>query len=77
MPQTKQNQNNINQKQYYNKFNKDFKNGPRQKNLKKKKNISTWPVLTPTVLGPGPGVFHSLLTPPHPSVQSRVWGGVA
>ena len=29
------------------------------------------------MLGPGPGVLHSLLTPPHPSVQSRVcvWGG--
>ena len=28
---------NIKQKQYCNKFNKDFKNGPHQKNLKKKK----------------------------------------
>ena len=28
---------NINQKQYCNKFNKDFKNGPHQKLLKKKK----------------------------------------
>ena len=28
---------NIKQKQYCNKFNKDFKNGPYQKNLKKKK----------------------------------------
>ena len=27
---------NIKQKQYCNKFNKDFKNGPHQKNLKKK-----------------------------------------
>ena len=26
---------NIEQKQYWNKFNKDFKNGPHQKNLKK------------------------------------------
>ena len=26
---------NIKQKQYFNKFNKDFKNGPHQKNLKK------------------------------------------
>ena len=31
------NQKNIKQKQYYNKFNKDFKNSPQQKNLKKKK----------------------------------------
>ena len=34
---------NIIQKQYYNKLNKDFKNGPHQNNLKKKmydKNIS-------------------------------------
>ena len=29
---------NIKQKQYCNKFNKDFKNGPHQKILKKKKN---------------------------------------
>ena len=28
---------NIKQKQYCNKFNKDFKNGPQEKNLKKKK----------------------------------------
>ena len=48
-----------------------------KKNLKKKtKNSSTWPVLTPTVLGPGPGFLHSLLTPTRPSVQSRVCGGV-
>ena len=30
---------NIKQKQYCNKFNKDFKNGPHQKNLKKKKEV--------------------------------------
>ena len=29
---------NIKQKQYCNKFNKDFKNGPHQKNLQKKKD---------------------------------------
>ena len=29
-------QQNIKQRQYYNKFNKDFKNGPHQKNLGKK-----------------------------------------
>ena len=31
---------NIKQKQYCNKFNKDFKNGPPQKKKKKKKNIA-------------------------------------
>ena len=31
---------NIKQKQYCNKFNKDFKNGPYQKNLEKKKRIT-------------------------------------
>ena len=30
---------NTKQKQYCNKFNKDFKNGPHQKNLKKKKKM--------------------------------------
>ena len=30
---------NIKQKQYCNKFNEDFKNGPHQKNLKKKKEL--------------------------------------
>ena len=30
---------NIKQKQYCNKFNKDFKNGPHQKNLKKNQNL--------------------------------------
>ena len=30
---------NIKQKQYCNKFNKDFKNGPHQKNIKRKKLI--------------------------------------
>ena len=40
MPRGQKNQQNIkNQKQYCNKFNKDFKNGPHQTNLKKKKNM--------------------------------------
>ena len=30
---------NLKQKQYCNKFNKDFKNGPRLKNLKTKQNL--------------------------------------
>ena len=36
---------NIKQKQHCNKFNKDFKNGPHQKNLKKK--VLEGPTLTP------------------------------
>jgi len=36
MPCDQKNQN-IKKKQYYNKFNEDFKNGPSQKYLKKKK----------------------------------------
>ena len=47
---------NIKQKQYCNKFNKDFKNGPHQKIFKKKKrrerwrdNLIAWPVLLPTL----------------------------
>ena len=32
---------NIKQKQYYNKFNKDFKNGPHQKKKKKKERKKT------------------------------------
>ena len=57
MPQTKQNQNNINQKQYYNKFNKDFKNGPRQKNLKKKKTFQLGLSSPPQCLVLGLGSF--------------------
>ena len=34
---------NIKEKQYCNKFNKDFKNGPHQKNLKKKKKKTKLP----------------------------------
>ena len=40
---------NIKQKQHGNKFNKHFKNGPHQKNLKKKKNYRTdtyWAVIS-------------------------------
>ena len=33
---------NIKQKQYCNKFNKDFKNGPHQKNLKKHKSMGSF-----------------------------------
>ena len=39
MPRSQNNQN-IKQKQYYDKFNKDFKNGPHQENLKKKNSLS-------------------------------------
>ena len=40
IPRASQTKNqNIKQKQYCNKLNKDFKNGPHQKNLKKKKVV--------------------------------------
>ena len=40
---------NIKQKQYCNKFNKDFKNGPHQKILKKKKQLSVEACFFPSI----------------------------
>lgn len=74
-PSCKQNQNNINQTTI-NKFNKDFKKRLRQKITKKTKPFQLGLSSPHSAWSWAWGLSFSLLTPPHPSVQSRVWGGV-